>query len=99
MAEVVVKPQFQIFTHPKTGVKEGRIYFPALFLAEFHATTIKWLQKREIVFDTKDLKQYGDGSFRLYFRTTNSLESEYYQLLNKTECRGKNEKLPSSEFG
>ncbi|RAM48045.1 MAG: hypothetical protein C6Y22_30060 [Hapalosiphonaceae cyanobacterium JJU2] len=81
MAEVLVEPQFQIFTHPKTGAKVGRIYFPALFLAEFHASVTKWLQRREIIFDEKDLKQYGDGSFRLYFRTQSSLETEYFRLV------------------
>ncbi|BAY95241.1 MULTISPECIES: hypothetical protein [unclassified Tolypothrix] len=82
MAEVLDKPQFQIFTHIKTGAKVGRIYFPALFLAEFHATVYQWLQRQEIIFNEKDIKQYGDGSFRLYFRTNNSLESEYFQLVN-----------------
>jgi hypothetical protein len=81
MALVLIEPQFQIFTHPKTGVKTGRIYFPALFLAEFHTSIAQWLQRREIIFDEKDLKQYGDGSFRLYFRTNNSLETEYFQLV------------------
>jgi hypothetical protein len=81
MAEVLAKPQFQIFTHLKTGAKVGRIYFPALFLAEFHAIVSQWLQRQEIIFDEKDLKQYGDGSFRLYFRSANSLETEYFQLV------------------
>ncbi|BAY99974.1 hypothetical protein NIES37_39570 [Tolypothrix tenuis PCC 7101] len=81
MAEVLAKPQFQIFTHIKTGAKVGRIYFPALFLAEFHAIVFQWLQRQEIIFDEKDIKQYGDGSFRVYFRTNNSLESEYFQLV------------------
>jgi hypothetical protein len=81
MAEVLTEAQFQIFTNPKTGIKVGRIYFPALFLAEFHVSVIQWLQRKEIIFDDKDLKQYGDGSFRLYFRTNNSLEREYLKLL------------------
>jgi hypothetical protein len=81
MAEVLAKPQFQIFTHLETGAKVGRIYFPALFLAEFHAIVSQWLQRQEIIFDEKDLKQYSDGSFRLYFRSANSLETEYFQLV------------------
>lgn len=89
MAEVLVEPQFQIFTHPKTGVKVGRIYFPALFLAEFHASVTKWLQRREIIFDEKDLKQYGDGSFRLYFRTQSSLETEYFRLVKPLTGKNK----------
>jgi hypothetical protein len=76
MAEVLSEPQFQIFTHMKTGIKVGRIYFPALFLAEFHINVTQWLQKQEIIFDETDLKQYEDGSFRLYFRTSNSPHGE-----------------------
>ena len=81
MAEVLSEPQFQIFTHSKTGVKTGRIYFPALFLADYHTSTVQWLKRREVVFDERDLKHYPDGSFRLYFRTSNSLLSEYYRLI------------------
>jgi hypothetical protein len=82
MAEVLSDPQFQILTHRNTGEKTGRIYFPALFLAEFHTSVTKWLQRREIIFDERDIKQYGDGSFRLYFRTNHSLEGEYFRLVN-----------------
>ena len=81
MAEVLSEPQFQILTHPKTGVKTGRIYFPALFLSDNYESIIKWLQRQEIHFCEQGLKQYGDGSFRLYFRTNNSLETEYLQLV------------------
>ena len=81
MAEVLSEPQFQIFIHPKTGVKTGRIYFPALFLIDYHESIVQWLQRRELIFDERHLKQYPDGSFRLYFRTTNSLEIEYLQLI------------------
>ena len=81
MAEVLNEPQFQIFTHPKTGVKTGRIYFPALFISEYYKNIAQWLQKQEIIFCEQDLKQYPDGSFRLYFRTNNSLETEYFQLI------------------
>lgn len=81
MAEVLSKPQFQIFTHPKTGVKTGRIYFPALFLADYHESISKWLQRPDILYNEGDLKQYPDGSFRLFFRTKNSLEAEYLQLV------------------
>ncbi|NJO63313.1 MAG: hypothetical protein HC836_35410 [Richelia sp. RM2_1_2] len=78
MASVLSEPQFQILTHPKTGVKTGRIYFPALFLADYHESITQWLQRQEIIFCETDLKQYDDGSFRLYFRTINSLETEYF---------------------
>jgi len=81
MAEVLSEPQFQIFTHPKTGVKTERIYFPALFLTDYHAFITQWLQRKDILFTPKDLKRYPDGSFRLYFRTNNSLETEYLQLV------------------
>ena len=50
MAEVLSEPQFQIFTHPKTGVKTGIIYFLALFLADYHESISQWLQKQEIHF-------------------------------------------------
>ena len=81
MAEVLSEPQFQILTHPKTGVQTGRIYFPALFLTDYHESIVQWLQRQEILFNEQDLKQYPDGSFRLYFRTNNSLETEYLQLI------------------
>ncbi len=82
MSEVLTKPQFQLLTHRYTGEKTGRIYFPALFLAEFHTSVNQWLQKQEIIFDKRDLKQYGDGSFRLYFRIINPLEAEYFRLVS-----------------
>ena len=50
MAEVLSEPQFQILTHPKTGVKTGRIYFSALFLSDNYESIIKWLQRQEIHF-------------------------------------------------
>ncbi|NJM19959.1 MAG: hypothetical protein HC874_28510 [Richelia sp. SL_2_1] len=53
MAQVLSEPQFQIFTHPKTGVKTGRIYFPALFLADYHESISQWLQRREVLFDER----------------------------------------------
>jgi hypothetical protein len=81
MAEVLSEPQFQIFTHPKTGVKTGRIYFPALFLADNYESIVQWLQRQEIHFCEQGLKQYGDGSFRLYFKTNNCLETEYLQSI------------------
>jgi hypothetical protein len=49
MVEVLITPQFQVFTHQDTGQKTGRIYFPALFLAEFHRSVSQWLQKQEII--------------------------------------------------
>ncbi|BAZ40534.1 hypothetical protein NIES4101_64950 [Calothrix sp. NIES-4101] len=74
MADVLSEPQFQVLTHQYTGEKTGRIYFPALFLAEFHNSVIQWLQQQEIIFYEMDVKYYGDGSFRLYFRVNNPLE-------------------------
>jgi hypothetical protein len=82
MAEVLSEPQFQILTHQYTGQKTGRIYFPALFLAEFHECVTQWLQQQEIFFNETDLKLYEDGSFRLYFRTSNPLKTEYFRLVN-----------------
>ncbi|MEM7581501.1 MAG: hypothetical protein AAF316_17025 [Cyanobacteria bacterium P01_A01_bin.80] len=80
MAEVLSEPQFQILTHTKTGVKTGRIYFPTLFLADYHTVITQWLQRPEIFFSEMDIKLYADGSFRLYFRTRDSLETQYLQL-------------------
>jgi hypothetical protein len=85
MAQVLSEPQFQILTHQYTGEKTGRIYFPALFLAEFHTSVTQWLQQREIIFGETDLKRYEDGSFRLYFKTDNNLEKIYFRLLRMTE--------------
>jgi hypothetical protein len=82
MAEVLSEPQFQVLTHQYTGEKTGRIYFPALFLAEFHTSVTQWLQQREIIFGEMDLKRYEDGSFRLYFRVSNPWEGEYFRLVN-----------------
>ena len=53
MAEVLSEPQFQILTHSKTGAKTGRIYFPALFLADCYESTVHWLQRQEIIFDER----------------------------------------------
>jgi hypothetical protein len=85
MAEVLSQPQFQVLTHAKNGAITGRVYFPALFLAGFHSSVIKWLQRQEIFFDEKDLKQYQDGSFRVYFRTRSSPETEYFRLIAMIE--------------
>ncbi len=81
MAIVISHPQFQVLTHEQTGVISGRIYFPALFLAEFNKSVVQWLQRPEIFFDEKDLKIYGDGSFRIYFKTELSPETEYLTLI------------------
>ena len=81
MAEVLNKPQFQVLTHCHTGEKIGRIYFPALFLAEFHTSVSQWLQQQKILFDEQDIKQYADGSFRIYFRTKLSPDTEYFHLI------------------
>ncbi|MEA5573462.1 hypothetical protein [Calothrix sp. UHCC 0171] len=107
MAEVLSTPQFQVLTHQYTGEKIGRIYFPALFLTEFHVnlatgeyprgkvhtSVTQWLQQQKIMFGEADLKQYGDGSFRLYFRVSNALEGEYFRLVNfligKSRCENK----------
>jgi hypothetical protein len=85
MAEVLSEPQFQILTHQYTGEKTGRIYFPALFLAEFHTSVFQWLQQQEIIFEERDLKQYGDASFRLYFKTPDEFERVYIQLITMTK--------------
>jgi len=87
MAEVLSKPQFQIFTHPKTGVKTGRIYFPALFLAEFDQIVIKWLRSSEISFEERDVKKYSDGSFRLYFKTIYAPQIAYLKLIKMSQNR------------
>jgi hypothetical protein len=81
MTEVLSTPQFQILTHQYTGEKTGRIYFPALFLAEFHTSVTQWLQQQEIIFEERDLKQYGDASCRLYFKTSDDFERVYFQLI------------------
>jgi hypothetical protein len=82
MAEVLNTPQFKVLTHPNTGEKTGRIYFPALFLAEFHECVTQWLRQQEVIFNETDFKHYGDGSFRLYFRAIAPLEGEYFRLVN-----------------
>ena len=84
MATVLSKPQFQVFTHSITGEKTGRIYFPALFLAEFYRVVIKWLECSDISFDERDIKTYGDGSFRLYFKAFGAYEKAYLQLMIMT---------------
>lgn len=81
MALVLTHPQFQVLIHARSGVKSARIYFPALFLAEFHNTVVQWLQRQEIIFDEKDLKIYPDGSFRIYFSTPFSPKVEYQRLI------------------
>jgi hypothetical protein len=85
MAPVLSKPQFQVFTHSITGEKTGRIYFPALFLAEFYQVVVKWLEYSDISFDERDIKKYSDGSFRLYFRANDTPETLYFRLLKITE--------------
>jgi hypothetical protein len=87
MALVLTQPQFQVFIHAQTRVKSARLYFPALFLAEFGsiALVVQWLQRQEIVFDSKDLKIYADGSFRVYFSTPYSPKVEYQRLIAMLE--------------
>ncbi|MDF5733874.1 MAG: hypothetical protein PUP92_39360 [Rhizonema sp. PD38] len=80
MAEVLTQPQFQILTHQHTNAKTGRIYFPALFLAEYYPVVNDWLLTQEIQFEERDIKLYGDGSFRIYFHS-NSLKKQYLQLI------------------
>ena len=84
MTPVLNKPQFQVFTHSSTGEKTGRIYFPALFLAEFYQVVIKWLESSDINFDERDIKKYGDGSFRLYFKAFDAYDKAYSQLMIMT---------------
>lgn len=85
MALVLTHPQFRVIVHARTGAISARIYFPALFLAEFYSQAIEWLQRQEIIFDEKDLKIYSDGSFRIYFRTQFSPETEYLALIAMLE--------------
>lgn len=85
MAIIIAQPQFQVLTHAQTGAVSGRIYFPALFLAEFHSNVVQWLQRQEISFYEKDLKIYSDGSFRIYFKTRLSPETEYLILIAMIE--------------
>jgi hypothetical protein len=85
MALVLTHPQFRVIVHARTGAISARIYFPALFLAEFYSQVIEWLQRQEIVFDEKDLKIYSDGSFRIYFKTQFSPETEYLVLIAMLE--------------
>ncbi|MBW4604326.1 MAG: hypothetical protein KME29_33355 [Calothrix sp. FI2-JRJ7] len=85
MAIVIAQPQFQVLTHAQTKAVSGRIYFPALFLAEFHCYVIYWLQRQEISFDEKDLKIYSDGSFRIYFKAQQSPETEFLALIAMIE--------------
>ena len=80
MALVLNQPQFQVLTHQQTNAITGRIYFPALFLAEYNPIVKEWLQTQEIQFDKRDVKLYGDGSFRIYFRS-NSPKKQYLQLM------------------
>lgn len=80
MAEVLTQPQFQVLTHQQTGVQTGRIYFPAVFLAEYHLFVKEWLKTQEILFEERDIKLYGDGSFRIYFQS-NSPKKQYFQLI------------------
>ncbi|BDA73838.1 hypothetical protein CAL7716_080040 [Calothrix sp. PCC 7716] len=88
MALVLTHPQFRVIVHARTGAISARIYFPALFLAEFYSQAIEWLQRQEIVFNEKDLKIYSDGSFRIYFRTRFSPETEYLVLIAMLEEQG-----------
>ncbi|RUT01617.1 hypothetical protein DSM106972_067140 [Dulcicalothrix desertica PCC 7102] len=85
MALVLTHPQFRVIVHAQTGAISARIYFPALFLAEFYSIIISWLQRQEIVFDYKDLKMYSDGSFRIYFSTPLSPKAEYERLIGMLE--------------
>jgi hypothetical protein len=85
MALVITYPQFQVLTHTQTGACFGRIYFSALFLAEFYLEVIKWLYRDELIFDEKDLKIYSDGSFRIYFKTQLSPETEFLTLIAMIE--------------
>ncbi|RUT03667.1 hypothetical protein DSM106972_053060 [Dulcicalothrix desertica PCC 7102] len=85
MALVLTHPQFRVLIHARTRVHSARIYFPALFLAEFHSIVVQWLRRQEIFFDEKDLKLYSDGSFRVYFSTLSSPKIEYEKLIAMLE--------------
>jgi hypothetical protein len=80
MAEVLDRPQFQVLTNPKTGKKTGRVYFPGLYIFENRETIEGWLTREKVHFEERDIKLYGDGSFRLYFKTS---ETEYKRLEQK----------------
>ena len=80
MAEVLTQPQFQVLTHQQTNARTGRIYLRAVFLAEYHAIVKEWLLMQEIHFEERDVKLYGDGSFRIYFRS-NSPKKQYLELI------------------
>jgi len=60
-------PKFQIITHPRTGRRTGRIYFPQLYIAHNKEELINWLKQSQIYFTQSDAKLYGDGSFSLRF--------------------------------
>ncbi len=80
MAEVLDRPQFQILTNSKTGETTGRVYFPGLYICEHQEGIQKWMSQKTVEFEPRDVKLYGDGSFRLYFKAA---ESEYARLKQK----------------
>ena len=82
MSTVYKNPDFVILTHHTTKEKTGRIYFPALWLAENHAKVTAWLKSNAVVFTERDLKIYSDGSFRLYFKAS----AKEYSRLKQIYC-------------
>ncbi|MDM9383494.1 hypothetical protein QUB80_22670 [Chlorogloeopsis sp. ULAP01] len=71
MAVVLTLPQAQILIHQITGAKTGRVYFPAIFVAENQDSIKTWLSQDDISFSERDIKYYSDGSFRIYFKSSN----------------------------
>jgi hypothetical protein len=78
------EPQFQLYVNRETGEKTGRIYFPGLFLFENWEKVKEWLSLPHIYFTQTDMKLYGDGSFRLFFKAP---EPTYRKLLARFGTR------------
>ncbi|NEU71712.1 hypothetical protein PI95_003705 [Hassallia byssoidea VB512170] len=69
MSDILTLPQAQILTHQVTSKQTGRVYFPAMFVAENQDFIKSWLSQDDISFDERDIKYYSDGSFRIYFKS------------------------------
>jgi hypothetical protein len=77
MAEVLDRPQFKVLTHQQTGEKTGRVYFPSLYICENKELIQEWMSEAIVYFTQRDVKLYGDGSVRLYFKAP---DAEYQRL-------------------
>jgi hypothetical protein len=81
--------------HQKSGEQSpGSLIVGNLRNGVAHECVTQWLRQQEVIFDETDLKHYGDGSFRLYFRVNSFLEGEYFRLVNTLM-----EKVASSTLG